>query len=125
MAPTASESKKKPTAAANDNGSGGPSPSDRAAAGVRIAGHVRSAATGGKLRRGWSLWRASRELPVAAAGATDLFKRHPVPIALLGGALTTAGLLYAAHAMGAFESDGGAQEEEEPAEPDQEREDDQ
>ena len=89
----------------------GPSLSDRTASGMRLAQHLRKAAAGGNLRKGFSLWRASKELPTAAAGAADLFKRHPVPISLLGGALTTAGLLYAAYSMGAFDQDQPADDQ--------------
>ena len=100
---------------AGENGAAnsGPDLSDRAASGMRIAKHLQKAATGGNLRKGFSLWRASRELPTAAAGAGELFKRHPVPISLLGGVLTTAGLLYAAYSMGAFEQGGSTEQGEE------------
>ena len=94
----------------NGAASNGPALSDRAASGMRIAKHLQKAAAGGNLRKGFSLWRASKELPTAAAGAGELFKRHPVPISLLGGVLTTAGLLYAAYTMGAFEQDGSGEE---------------
>jgi hypothetical protein len=79
---------------------------------MKIAGHLRKAAEGGTIRKGFSLWRVARELPTAASGAGELFKRHPVPIALLGGALTTAGLLVLAHGMGAFDSEGQREGEE-------------
>ena len=92
----------------NGSANNGPDLSDRAASGMRIAKHLQKAATGGNLRRGFSLWRASKELPTAAAGAGDLFRRHPVPISILGGVLTTAGLLYAAYSIGAFEQDESA-----------------
>jgi hypothetical protein len=95
----------------NDTG-GGPSLSDRASSGMRLAGHVKKAAEGGKLRKGFSLWRASKELPVVAAGAGDLFKRHPVPIAVAAGGLVTAGVLVLALGMGAFDSDSSEQSDE-------------
>ena len=100
---------------AGENGAAnnGPALSDRAASGMRIAKHLQKAAAGGNLRKGFSLWRASKELPTAAAGAGELFMRHPVPISLLGGVLTTAGLLYAAYSMGAFEQDESAEQGEE------------
>ena len=82
----------------------GPSLSDRTQAGMRIASHLKKAAEGGSIRKGFSLWRVAKELPTAASGAGELFKRHPVPIALLGGALTTAGLLVLAQGMGAFDA---------------------
>jgi hypothetical protein len=88
-----------------------PSMSERARSGMKIAGQLRKAAAGGKLRKGFSLWRVSRELPTAAAGAGDFFKRHPVPIALLGGALTTATLLVLATGMGAFDEQGEQDDE--------------
>src|SRR5687768_15756714 len=97
----------------NGAANNGPALSDRAASGMRIAKHLQKAAAGGNLRKGFSLWRASKELPTAAAGAGELFMRHPVPISLLGGVLTTAGLLYAAYSMGAFEQDGSAEQGEE------------
>ena len=97
----------------NGAANNGPDLADRAASGMRIAKHLQKAATGGNLRKGFSLWRASKELPTAAAGAGELFKRHPVPISLLGGVLTTAGLLYAAYSMGAFEQDESGEQGEE------------
>ena len=97
----------------NGAANNGPALSDRAASGMRIAKHLQKAAAGGNLRKGFSLWRASKELPTAAAGASDLFKRHPVPISILGGVLTTAGLLYAAYSMGAFEQDESGEQGEE------------
>ena len=108
MAQTTSPKKKSKPAAGDDKSDDTPSLSERGQSGMRIAGHLQKAAAGGKLRKGFALWRASKELPTAAAGAGDLFKRHPVPIALLGGALTTAALLYAAHSMGAFAAEGEA-----------------
>ena len=96
----------------SDKDSGGPSLSDRASSGMRLAGHVKKAAEGGKLRKGFSLWRASKELPVVAAGAGDLFKRHPIPIAVAAGGLVTAGVLVLALGMGAFDSDSSEQSDE-------------
>ena len=97
-----------------------PSLSDRAQSGMRIAEHLQKAAAGGKIRKGFSLWRVSRELPTAAAGAGDLFKRHPLPFAVAGGLLTTATLLLLAQGMGAFDEQDQAEEDEggesEPAE---------
>jgi hypothetical protein len=81
-----------------------PSLSERAQSGMRIAEHLQKAAEGGKIRKGFSLWRVSRELPTAAAGAGEVFKRHPIPIALAGGLLTTATLLLLAQGMGAFDA---------------------
>ena len=86
-----------------------PSVSDRASSGMRLAGHVEKAAEGGTLRKAFSLWRASKELPVAAAGATDLFKRHPIPVSVAAGALVTTGMLVLASRMGAFDSEGAEQ----------------
>ena len=115
---SAKTKQKRPKNVESENGSAGsesasaaesgPSMSDRASAGMRIASHVSKAASGGKLRKGFSLWRASRELPTAAAGATEVFKKHPIPVAIAGGLLAPAGLLYAAHAMGAFDADESA-----------------
>src|SRR5688572_23985411 len=89
----------------------GPSLSDRTQAGMRIAGHLKKAAEGGSIRKGFSLWRVAKELPTAASGAGELFKRHPVPIALLGGVLTTAGVLVLAQGMGAFDANEQSGEE--------------
>jgi hypothetical protein len=97
---------------ADDESGSGPSLSDRASSGMRAARHLQKAATGGKLRKGFSLWRASRELPVVASGAGNFFKQHPLPLALLGGALTTAALLYTARSMGAFDSNAEGDESE-------------
>lgn len=101
-----------------------PSLNERGESGMRIAEHLQKAAAGGKIRKGFSLWQISKELPTAAAGAGEVFKRHPIPIALLGGAVTTAALLYAAHSMGAFEAEEGADEQdgEEPERSDDEEE---
>ena len=98
----------------------GPSLSDRAQSGARIADHVRKAAEGGSIRKGFSLWRVARELPTAASGAGDLFKRHPVPIALLGGVVTTGALLVLANGMGAFDADDQSEGEDEGQEEGQE-----
>ena len=97
----------------SDKDSGGaPSLSDRASSGLRLAGHVKKAAEGGRLRKGFSLWRASRELPVVTAGAGKLFKRHPIPVSVAAGALVTSGLLVLALGMGAFDSDSAEQSDE-------------
>ena len=111
MAQTTSAKSKSKSKPADDSSDNGPSLDERRESGMRIAGHLQKAAAGGKIRKGLSLWKISKELPTAAAGAGEVFKRHPVPIALLGGALTTAALLYAAHAMGAFAADGQQDEE--------------
>ena len=119
----ATKSMKKPKGAKNgqsdESSEEQPSLSDRAQSGMRIAGHLQKAAAGGKLRKGFSLWRVSRELPTAAAGAGGVFKRHPIPIAVAGGLLTTATLLLLAHGMGAFDAQDEDQdqgdEETEPA----------
>ena len=113
--PRATSQKMKSPPAGRDNGpddgpDSGPSLSDRASSGMRAARHLQKAATGGKLRKGFSLWRASRELPVVASGAADFFKQHPLPLALLAGALTTAALLYTARSMGAFDSNAEGDE---------------
>jgi hypothetical protein len=80
-----------------------PSLAERAQSGMRIAEQLGKAAAGGKLRQGFSLWRVSRELPTAAAGTGRFFKRHPVPIAVAGGVLTTGALLLLALGLGAFD----------------------
>jgi hypothetical protein len=90
-----------------------PSLSERAQSGMRIAEHLQKAAEGGKLRRGFSLWRVSRELPTAAAGAGELFKRHPISFAIAGGMATTAALLLLAQGMGAFDAERQDQDQEE------------
>lgn len=104
----ATKSMKKPKGAKNgqsdESSDEQPSLSDRAQSGMRIAEQLQKAATGGKLRKGFSLWRVARELPTAAAGAGELFKRHPIPIAVAGGAATTAALLLLAQGMGAFDT---------------------
>ena len=134
--PQATRPKKRTKPAARENGSAdaqaeevdaGPSPTERATAGLKMAEHLQKAAAGGKIRKGWSLWRASKQLPVAAAGAGDLFKRHPVPIAIAGGVLATAGILLAAQAIGAFDADTQAEgqaENESRAEDDDEADED-
>jgi hypothetical protein len=50
-----------------------PSLAERAESGMRIAEQLGKAAAGGKIRKGVSLWRVSRELPTAAAGAGHFF----------------------------------------------------
>jgi len=95
----------------SDESSDSPSPSERARSGIKIASQLNKAAQGGKIRKGISLWRVSRELPTAAAGAGKCFKRHPVPVSILSGALTTATLLVLASGMGAFDGDSSANAE--------------
>jgi hypothetical protein len=90
-----------------------PSLSERAESGMRIAEQLGKAAAGGKLRKGFSLWRVSRELPTAAAGTGELFKRHPIPFAVAGGLLTTGALLLLAHGMGAFDEQAEPQADDE------------
>ena len=58
---------------------------ERTSSGLKAAQHLTKAADGGTLRKGFSLWRATSHLKVAAAGAGDLIKRHPAPAALIGG----------------------------------------
>ena len=123
MARTVNEKQKSQKDPSDNETEDSPSLSDRAQSGMKIAGHLRKAVEGGSLRKGFSLWRVARELPTAASGAGELFKRHPVPIALLGGALTTAGLLVLAHTIGAFDSEGQAEAEEQDQEEGREEED--
>jgi hypothetical protein len=98
---------------AEDEGSGddGPSMSERADAGVKAAGHLGKAASGGKLRMAWSLWRASKQIPTAAAGTGDLIKRHPAVSALVVG-LTAAATTYvlASRAAASEEAEGETDE---------------
>jgi hypothetical protein len=112
----ATQSKKKSKRADNgqsdDSSAEQPSLSERAQSGMRIAEQLGKAATGGKIRKGFSLWRVSRELPTAAAGTGQLFKRHPIPFALAGGLLTTGALLLLAQGMGAFDEQGGQEADE-------------
>ena len=108
-----SKSSKASSGGEPDKDSGdGPSLSDRASSGMRLAGHVKKAAEGGKLRKGFSLWRASKELPIVAAGAGNFFKRHPVPISVAAGAVVTGTLLVLALGLGAFDSDSADQSDE-------------
>jgi len=123
----ATKSMKKPKGAKNgqsdESSEEQPSLSERAESGMRIAEQLGKAAVGGKLRKGFSLWRVSRELPTAAAGAGDVFKRHPIPIAVAGGLLTTASLLLLAHGMGAFDAQDEADSGNDEAESDEAGED--
>lgn len=91
-----------------DESSDAPNLSERARSGMKIASQLNKAAQGAKVRKALSLWRVSRELPTAAAGAGEFFKRHPVPISILAGALTTATLLVLASGMGAFDGEPSA-----------------
>ena len=72
----------------DDGGGDSPSMQERAKSGMKAASHLGKAARGGKLRAAFSLWRASKHLPVAAAGAGRIVTRHPAASALVGGAAT-------------------------------------
>jgi hypothetical protein len=93
----------------SDEGEEGPSLRERADAGLKAIGHLQKAATGGKIRKAFSLWGAARQLKVAAAGAKDggkkLMKRHPVASALVVGGVAAGAVLFAASRMGAFAAD--------------------
>ena len=104
---------------AEDQGSGsgesgggkkGPEMSERASAGMKAAQHLSKAARGGTLRKGFSLWRASSHLGVAAAGAGEVIKRHPAPAALIGGAVAAAAIFFAARSAAAADKLASAQD---------------
>ena len=120
--------KKKPSASAHRDREGGnkskrpdssssgedrPGMAERTSSGMKAAQHLSKAADGGTLRKGFSLWRATSHLKVAAAGAGDLIKRHPAPAALIGGAVTGAAIFFAARSMGASEEQGWDSDESE------------
>jgi len=86
---------------------------ERTSSGLKAAQHLSKAADGGTLRKGFSLWRATSHLKVAAAGAGDLIKRHPAPAALIGGAVTGAAIFFAARSMAAGEEEEVDDEESE------------
>ncbi|HZN69062.1 MAG TPA: hypothetical protein VFB66_27525 [Tepidisphaeraceae bacterium] len=111
---------------AEDEGSGdeGPSMSERAEAGVKAASHLGKAASGGKLRMAYSLWRASKQIPVAAAGTGDLIKRHPAVAALLAG-LTAAAATYVLASRAAANSEAKGKTDEGPQGSEGERAEDQ
>ena len=99
-------------AGAEDTGEDSPSMSERADAGVKAAGHLGKAASGGKLRMAYSLWRASKHIPVAAAGAGDLIKRHPAITALVAGVTAAAVTYVMASRAAAAEGDEGESQSE-------------
>src|SRR4051812_12835362 len=76
-----------------------PSAQERAESGVKIAQHLQTAFTGGRIRRAFALWRATRQLRVAAAGTGTLVKRHPIAAAVIGGTLTGTAIYFAAKSM--------------------------
>ena len=96
----------------SSSGEDRPGMAERTSSGLKAAQHLSKAADGGTLRKGFSLWRATSHLKVAAAGAGDLIKRHPAPAALIGGAVTGAAIFFAARSMGASEEQGSDSDEE-------------
>jgi len=128
--------KKKPSASAHRDREGGnkskrqesssaeerPGMAERTSSGLKAAQHLTKAAHGGTLRKGFSLWRATSHLKVAAAGAGDLIKRHPAPAALIGGAVTGAAIFFAARSMAAGEEQGSDEESEGEEESEQDEE---
>lgn len=96
---------------------------ERTSSGLKAAQHLTKAAQGGgTLSKGFSLWRATGPLKVAAAGAGDLIKRHPAPAALIGGAVTGAAIFFAARSMAAADQDADSEEESEGEEDQQDEE---
>jgi hypothetical protein len=102
----------------------GPTAGERADAGMKIAGHVGKAASGGKLRKAFSLWRVSKQLPVAAAGAGDLVKRYPGVTAALGGLAAAAAIYLLASRAAADEDHADEVGEHEGGQDDREQEQD-
>ena len=101
--PKSDKAKKKQS----DGGDAGPSAQERAESGVKLAQHLQTAMTGGKIRQAFALWRASKQLSVAAAGTGDIVKKHPLAAALIGGGLAATVIYLTARSAGAQDESAG------------------
>ena len=88
-----------------------PSAQERTASGIKLAKHLQTAFTGGKIRQAFALWGAARQLRVAAAGTGGLMKRHPVAAAVLGGTLAGTAIYFAAKSAAATDEDEAGEEQ--------------
>ncbi len=88
-----------------------PSIDDRAASGLKAVEHIQKALAGGKIRKAFSLWRASSHLRTAAAGTGGIVQRHPLVAALVGGTLAAGAIYYMATSMAGAEAGAEASEE--------------
>jgi hypothetical protein len=77
--PQATSKVKKPKSKSSDSGDeAAPSAQERAESGIKLAQHVQTALTGGKIRKAFALWGAAKQLRVAAAGTGGVVKKHPL-----------------------------------------------
>jgi hypothetical protein len=97
-------------------GETGPSAQERAESGIKLAQHVQTALTGGKIRRALALWGAAKQLRVAAAGTGGVVKKYPLATALVGGGLAATAIYLAARSAGSRDDAGAEDGDEEQAE---------
>ena len=90
-------------------GETGPGAQERAESGIKLAQHVQTALTGGKIRRALALWGAAKQLRVAAAGTGGVVKKYPLATALVGGGLAATAIYLAARSAGSRD-DAGAED---------------
>jgi hypothetical protein len=104
------KSKSKPRPDSGDEAS--PSAQERAESGIKLAQHVQTALTGGKIRKAFALWGAAKQLRVAAAGTGGVVKKHPLATALIGGGLAATAIYLVAKSMDTqYESAGDEAED--------------
>jgi hypothetical protein len=85
----------------DDGGDAGPSAQERAESGIKLAQHLQTAMTGGKIRQAFALWGAAKQLRVAAAGTGTVVKKYPLATALIGGGLAATAIYLAAKSAAA------------------------
>src|SRR5690349_22098788 len=83
----------------NSGDEAGPSAQERAESGIKLAQHVQTALTGGKIRKAFALWGAAKQLRVAAAGTGGVVRKHPLATALIGGGLAATAIYIVARSM--------------------------
>ena len=89
----------------------GPSAQERAESGIKLAQHVQTALTGGKIRKAFALWGAAKQLRVAAAGTGGVVKKHPLATALIGGGLAATAIYLVAKSMDTQDESAGDEAE--------------
>ena len=88
-----------------------PSAQERAESGIKLAQHVQTALTGGKIRKAFALWGAAKQLRVAAAGTGGVVKKHPLATALIGGGLAATAIYLVAKSMDTQDESAGDEAE--------------
>jgi hypothetical protein len=112
---TSTQSKKSKSKSRPESGGeeAGPSAQERAESGIKLAQHVQTALTGGKIRKAFALWGAAKQLRVAAAGTGGVVKKHPLATALIGGGLAATAIYLVARSMDAQDESAGDEGEDE------------